>query len=38
VGLYPQPDKEFLMHHKFVIFDGEAVMTGSLNWTLDVNY
>jgi phosphatidylserine/phosphatidylglycerophosphate/cardiolipin synthase-like enzyme len=36
VGYYPQKDKDFLMHNKFVIFDGEACMTGSLNWTLDV--
>ena len=24
-----------LMHHKFVVRDGEAVWTGSANWTLD---
>jgi phosphatidylserine/phosphatidylglycerophosphate/cardiolipin synthase-like enzyme len=24
-----------LMHHKFVVRDGEAVWTGSMNWTLD---
>jgi phosphatidylserine/phosphatidylglycerophosphate/cardiolipin synthase-like enzyme len=23
------------MHHKFVIFDGRAVTTGSYNWTLE---
>lgn len=27
-----QPD---LMHHKYVVRDGEAVLTGSTNWTLD---
>ena len=36
VGIYPAKHVDFLMHHKFVIFDGEAVMTGSLNWTMDV--
>jgi len=35
VGIYPAKQRDYLMHHKFVIFDGEAVMTGSLNWTLD---
>ncbi|HZG48725.1 MAG TPA: phospholipase D-like domain-containing protein, partial [Thermoleophilaceae bacterium] len=24
-----------LMHHKYVVRDGEAVWTGSMNWTLD---
>lgn len=38
VGVYPAIDAEYLMHHKFVIFDSEAVMTGSLNWTLDVRH
>ena len=31
-GIPGVPD---LMHHKFVVRDGEAVWTGSLNWTAD---
>lgn len=31
-GIPGEPD---LMHHKYAIRDGEAVWTGSMNWTLD---
>ncbi len=31
-GIPGEPD---LMHHKFVVRDGEALWTGSTNWTLD---
>jgi phosphatidylserine/phosphatidylglycerophosphate/cardiolipin synthase-like enzyme len=26
-------DSPYFMHHKFAIFDGEVVLTGSYNWT-----
>lgn len=29
------PGEPDLMHHKYVVRDGEAVLTGSTNWTLD---
>jgi phosphatidylserine/phosphatidylglycerophosphate/cardiolipin synthase-like enzyme len=29
------PGTPDLMHHKYVVRDGEAVLTGSTNWTLD---
>jgi phosphatidylserine/phosphatidylglycerophosphate/cardiolipin synthase-like enzyme len=29
------PGDPDLMHHKYVVRDGEAVLTGSTNWTLD---
>ena len=29
------PGRPDLMHHKYVVRDGEAVWTGSTNWTLD---
>jgi phosphatidylserine/phosphatidylglycerophosphate/cardiolipin synthase-like enzyme len=29
------PGEPDLMHHKYVVRDGQAVWTGSLNWTLD---
>jgi phosphatidylserine/phosphatidylglycerophosphate/cardiolipin synthase-like enzyme len=29
------PGEPDLMHHKYVVRDGEAVWTGSMNWTLD---
>ena len=35
VPVKPIPGWHDLMHHKYVIRDGEAVWTGSLNWTLD---
>lgn len=35
VPLRPIPGEEDLMHHKYVVRDGEAVWTGSTNWTLD---
>jgi phosphatidylserine/phosphatidylglycerophosphate/cardiolipin synthase-like enzyme len=35
VPLRPIPGEPDLMHHKFVVRDGEAVWTGSLNWTDD---
>jgi phosphatidylserine/phosphatidylglycerophosphate/cardiolipin synthase-like enzyme len=31
----PIPGKPDLMHHKYLVRDGEAVWTGSTNWTLD---
>jgi phosphatidylserine/phosphatidylglycerophosphate/cardiolipin synthase-like enzyme len=31
-GIPGEPD---LMHHKYVVRDGEAVWTGSMNWTVD---
>jgi phosphatidylserine/phosphatidylglycerophosphate/cardiolipin synthase-like enzyme len=31
-GIPGEPD---LMHHKYVVRDGEVVWTGSMNWTLD---
>ena len=31
-GIPGEPD---LMHHKYVVRDGESVWTGSMNWTLD---
>jgi len=31
-GIPGEPD---LMHHKYVVRDGEAVWTGSMNWTID---
>jgi phosphatidylserine/phosphatidylglycerophosphate/cardiolipin synthase-like enzyme len=33
--LKPIPGWRDLMHHKYVIRDGAAVWTGSMNWTLD---
>jgi phosphatidylserine/phosphatidylglycerophosphate/cardiolipin synthase-like enzyme len=35
VPLRPIPGEPDLMHHKYVVRDGEAVWTGSTNWTLD---
>ncbi|UTI66395.1 phosphatidylserine/phosphatidylglycerophosphate/cardiolipin synthase family protein [Paraconexibacter antarcticus] len=35
VPLRPIPGEPDLMHHKYVVRDGEAVWTGSANWTLD---
>jgi phosphatidylserine/phosphatidylglycerophosphate/cardiolipin synthase-like enzyme len=35
VPLRPIPGEHDLMHHKYVVRDGEAVWTGSTNWTLD---
>jgi len=35
VPLKPVPGEPDLMHHKYVIRDGAAVVTGSSNWTLD---
>ncbi|MFL5896094.1 MAG: phospholipase D-like domain-containing protein [Thermoleophilaceae bacterium] len=35
VPLKPIPGDRDLMHHKYVIRDGAAVWTGSMNWTLD---
>src|SRR5919108_2957297 len=35
VPLRPIPGWRDLMHHKYVVRDGEAVWTGSMNWTLD---
>src|SRR5215213_7475412 len=31
-GIAGEPD---LMHHKYVVRDGESVWTGSMNWTAD---
>ncbi|HWI21811.1 MAG TPA: phosphatidylserine/phosphatidylglycerophosphate/cardiolipin synthase family protein [Baekduia sp.] len=31
----PIPGEPDLMHHKYVVRDGSAVWTGSMNWTLD---
>ena len=34
VGIQVRVDTTaFLMHHKFVVVDGELLMSGSLNWT-----
>jgi phosphatidylserine/phosphatidylglycerophosphate/cardiolipin synthase-like enzyme len=35
VPVRPIPGWRDLMHHKYVVRDGEAVWTGSMNWTLD---
>ncbi len=35
VPLKPIPGWRDLMHHKYAVRDGEAVWTGSSNWTLD---
>ena len=35
VPMRPVPGLRDLMHHKYVIRDGRAVWTGSLNWTID---
>jgi phosphatidylserine/phosphatidylglycerophosphate/cardiolipin synthase-like enzyme len=35
VPLKPIPGWRDLMHHKYVVRDGAAVWTGSMNWTLD---
>ena len=35
VPVKPIPGWRDLMHHKYVVRDGEAVWTGSTNWTLD---
>ncbi|HKP89321.1 MAG TPA: phospholipase D-like domain-containing protein [Thermoleophilaceae bacterium] len=35
VPLRPIPGEPDLMHHKYVVRDGESVWTGSTNWTLD---
>src|SRR5215204_2079450 len=35
VPMRPIPGWRDLMHHKYVVRDGEAVWTGSMNWTLD---
>jgi phosphatidylserine/phosphatidylglycerophosphate/cardiolipin synthase-like enzyme len=35
VPLCPIPGWRDLMHHKYVVRDGESVWTGSMNWTLD---
>ena len=35
VPIKPIPGDRDLMHHKYVIRDGKAVWTGSMNWTLD---
>ena len=35
VPVKPIPGWRDLMHHKYVVRDGEAVWTGSMNWTLD---
>jgi phosphatidylserine/phosphatidylglycerophosphate/cardiolipin synthase-like enzyme len=35
VPLRAIPGEPDLMHHKYVIRDGAAVWTGSMNWTLD---
>jgi phosphatidylserine/phosphatidylglycerophosphate/cardiolipin synthase-like enzyme len=35
VPLKPIPGEPDLMHHKFAVRDGDAVWTGSTNWTLD---
>jgi phosphatidylserine/phosphatidylglycerophosphate/cardiolipin synthase-like enzyme len=35
VPIKPVPGERDLMHHKYVIRDGKAVWTGSMNWTLD---
>jgi phosphatidylserine/phosphatidylglycerophosphate/cardiolipin synthase-like enzyme len=35
VPLRPVPGEPDLMHHKYMVRDGEAVWTGSTNWTLD---
>jgi phosphatidylserine/phosphatidylglycerophosphate/cardiolipin synthase-like enzyme len=35
VPLRPIPGVPDLMHHKYVVRDGSAVLTGSTNWTID---
>ena len=35
VPVKPIPGWRDLMHHKYVVRDGEAVSTGSMNWTLN---
>ena len=35
IGTRPVPGIPDLMHHKYVVRDGESVWTGSLNWTDD---
>jgi phosphatidylserine/phosphatidylglycerophosphate/cardiolipin synthase-like enzyme len=35
VPVKPIPGWRDLMHHKYVVRDGDAVWTGSMNWTLD---
>ena len=35
VPVKPIPGWRDLMHHKYVVRDGAAVWTGSMNWTLD---
>jgi len=35
VPVKPIPGWRDLMHHKYVVRDGEAIWTGSMNWTLD---
>ncbi|MEA2145937.1 MAG: hypothetical protein QOG59_1524, partial [Solirubrobacteraceae bacterium] len=35
VPMKPIPGDRDLMHHKYVIRDGTAVWTGSMNWTID---
>jgi phosphatidylserine/phosphatidylglycerophosphate/cardiolipin synthase-like enzyme len=35
VPVKPIPGWRDLMHHKYVVRDGEALWTGSMNWTLD---
>jgi len=35
VPVKPIPGWRDLMHHKYVVRDGESIWTGSMNWTLD---
>ena len=32
-GIQVRTNKEYLMHHKFLVVDREKVITGSFNWT-----